>query len=205
MKKHLAGIFLSSLMTLLSSVSLAMKAEEGQRIATFAGGCFWCMEQPFDILEGVISTTSGYTGGHTKDPTYRQVSSGNTGHTEVVRVVYEPDKITFEELLKVYWVNVDPLADNAQFCDHGSQYRAGIFYHDDEQKQAALASLEEVKNKFKDDTVYTEVTESTVFYPAEDYHQDYYQKSAVSYKYYRWRCGRDARLQELWGKAAVKH
>ena len=204
MKKHLAGIFLFSCITLLSSVSLAMKAEEGQRIATFAGGCFWCMEKPFDILEGVISTTSGYIGGHTKNPTYRQVSSGSTGHTEAVRVVYDPDKVTFEELLKVYWVNVDPLADNAQFCDRGSQYRAGIFYHDDEQKQAALASLEDVKNKFKDDTVYTEVTESTVFYPAEDYHQDYYQKSAVSYKYYRWRCGRDARLQELWGNA-TKH
>ncbi len=204
MKKHLAGIFLFSFITLLSSTSLAMKAEEGQRIATFAGGCFWCMEKPFDILEGVLSTTSGYIGGHTKNPTYRQVSSGSTGHTEAVRVVYDPDKVTFEELLKVYWVNVDPLADNAQFCDRGSQYRAGIFYHDDEQKQAALASLEEVKNKFKDDTVYTEVTESTVFYPAEDYHQDYYQKSAVSYKYYRWRCGRDARLQELWGNA-TKH
>ena len=204
MKKHLAGIFLFSCITLFSSTSLAMKAEEGQRIATFAGGCFWCMEKPFDILEGVLSTTSGYIGGHTKNPTYRQVSSGSTGHTEAVRVVYDPDKVTFEELLKVYWVNVDPLADNAQFCDHGSQYRAGIFYHDDEQKQAALTSLEEVKNKFKDDTVYTEVTESTVFYPAEDYHQDYYQKSAVSYKYYRWRCGRDARLQELWGNA-TKH
>ncbi len=204
MKKHLAGIFLFSFITLLSSTSLAMKAEEGQRIATFAGGCFWCMEKPFDILEGVISTTSGYIGGHTKNPTYRQVSSGSTGHTEAVRVVYDPGKVTFEELLKVYWVNVDPLADNAQFCDRGSQYRAGIFYHDDEQKQAALASLEEVKNKFKDDTVYTEVTESSMFYPAEDYHQDYYQKSAVSYKYYRWRCGRDARLQELWGNA-TKH
>ena len=204
MKKHLTGIFLFSLVTIFSSNLLAMKTESGQRVATFAGGCFWCMEKPFDILDGVVSTTSGYTGGHTRNPTYKQVSSGNTGHTEVVQVVYDPSKVTFRKLLEVYWVNIDPLTDNAQFCDHGSQYRAGIFYHDDNQKQAALATLKDVKNKFSDQTVYTEVTPFTEFYPAEDYHQDYYRKSAVSYNYYRWRCGRDARLEELWGKA-TKH
>ncbi len=205
MKKQLAGIFLLSFITVFSSGPLAMETEENRRIATLAGGCFWCMEKPFDTLEGVISTTSGYTGGGSRNPTYRQVSSGKTGHTEAVQVVYDPSKVTFEELLKVFWVNVDPLTDNAQFCDRGSQYRAGIFYHDANQKQAALDSREDVKNKFQDKTVYTEVTQFTEFYPAEGYHQDYYQKNAVRYNYYRWRCGRDARLQELWGTAAAKH
>ncbi len=204
MKKHLVHMLLLSLITAFSSGLLAMEATANQRTATFAGGCFWCMEKPFDTLEGVISTTSGYTGGHTDNPTYRQVTSGSTGHTEAVQVVYDPDKVTFEELLRTYWVNVDPLTDNAQFCDHGNQYRAGIFYHDKDQKQAALATREDVRSKFKDKKVYTEVTQFTKFYPAEDYHQDYYLKNAVRYNYYRWRCGRDARLQELWGKAA-KH
>lgn len=204
MRKHSLRLFLLCFISVFSSGLPAMETEAKQRVATFAGGCFWCMEKPFDILEGVISTTSGYAGGHSDNPTYRQVSLGGTGHTEVVQVVYDPDRVSFEELLEVYWVNVDPLTDNAQFCDRGSQYRAGIFYHDEGQKQAALATLEDVKNKFKDKTVYTEVTQLAKFYPAEDYHQDYYLKSAVKYNYYRWRCGRDARLQELWGKAA-KH
>lgn len=170
--------------------------------ATFAGGCFWCMEGPFDKLDGVISTTSGYSGGHVKNPTYKQVSSGSTGHTEVIQIVYDPAKVSYEKLLDTYWVNTDPLTANAQFCDHGSQYRAEIFPHDAKQKQAALASLEKVRQQLKG-TVHTKVTDFKAFYPAEDYHQDYYLKNPVRYKYYRWRCGRDARLQEVWGKAAA--
>lgn len=171
--------------------------------ATFAGGCFWCMEGPFDALDGVISTTSGYTAGETKNPTYKQVSAGITGHTEAIQVVYDPKKISYEKLLEVYWVNVDPLTPDAQFCDHGTQYRSGIYYHDIDQKRAAEASFKKVQAKFTKPVV-TELEAFDEFYPAEKYHQDYYLRNPVRYKYYRWRCGRDQRLQELWGKAA-KH
>lgn len=203
--KRLSGIvFVTTLLLTFLSSATAIEIDSNYKVATLAGGCFWCMEGPFDKIDGVISTTSGYTGGHKKDPTYRQVSSGNTGHTEAIQVVYDPTKVSFDELLKVFWVNVDPLTDNAQFCDHGTQYRSGIFYHDDKQKQAALKTRDDVKNKFKGKTVFTEVTKFSEFYPAEEYHQDYYKKNSVRYNYYRWRCGRDARLEELWGKDA-KH
>ncbi len=183
----------------------AMEKPANYKVATFAGGCFWCMEGPFDKLEGVISTTSGYTGGHAKNPTYRQVTSGNTGHTEAVQIVYDASKITFDKLLEVFWINIDPLQANAQFCDYGSQYRAGVFYHDDEQRKKSLATREDVKQKFSEKTVVTEVTPFDVFYAAEDYHQDYYIKNPLRYKYYRWRCGRDARLNELWGTPMPKN
>ncbi len=161
------------------------------------------MEPPFDALQGVISTTSGYTGGRKTEPTYKEVSSGVTGHTEVVQVVYDPKKISYEKLLDVFWRNVDPTVKDRQFCDVGSQYRTGIFYHSEEQKKAAEASRAalEKSRPFKAPIV-TEITAATTFYPAEDYHQDYYQKNPVRYKFYRSGCGRDARLKELWGSTA---
>ena len=168
--------------------------------ATFAGGCFWCMEPPFDELDGVSSTTSGYIAGTTKNPTYEQVSTGTTGHTEALQVVYDPKKITYEKLLDVFWRNIDPLAANGQFCDLGSQYRSGIFYHDGNQKSAAEKSKKSIQTRFKQ-PVATEITAATVFYPAEDYHQDYYKKNPLRYKLYSHGCGRAQRLEEVWGAA----
>lgn len=171
--------------------------------ATFAGGCFWCMEGPFDKLDGVVSTTSGYIGGHKKNPTYHEVSSGTTGHAEAVQIVYDPKKITYQQLLDVFWVNIDPTVKDRQFCDHGSQYRSGIFYHNAEQKRLAEASKQALeKNKPFEGMIYTEITEATEFYPAEDYHQDYYINNPIRYKFYRYSCGRDQRLHELWGDRA---
>jgi peptide-methionine (S)-S-oxide reductase len=170
--------------------------------ATFAGGCFWCMEGPFDKLDGVVSTTSGYTGGTRKNPTYEQVSSGGTGHTEAVQVVYDPAKVSYEKLLEIYWHNVDPLAKNRQFCDVGTQYRSAIFYQDETQKRLAEASKAEVQKRFKQ-PIATEIVAASAFYPAEDYHQDYYRKNPIRYKFYRTGCGRDARLEELWGQSAA--
>jgi peptide-methionine (S)-S-oxide reductase len=174
----------------------------GYAKATFAGGCFWCMEPPYDKLDGVISTKSGYTGGQKKNPTYEEVSSGRTGHAEAVEVVYDPKKIGYEKLLEVFWRNVDPTVKDQQFCDVGSQYRTGIFYHDEEQKRLAEASKAALeKNKPFKGPIVTEITRATEFYPAEDYHQDYYLKNPVRYKFYRSGCGRDNRLKQLWGAA----
>ena len=169
--------------------------------ATFAGGCFWCMEPPYDKLPGVISTISGYMGGKTKNPTYEAVTTGMTGHTEVVQVEYDPSKVTYAQLLEVFWRNIDPTQKDGQFCDQGSQYRTAIFYHGDEQKKLAEASKAAlVKGKpFKGDIV-TEVTAAPEFYRAEEYHQDFYKKNPQRYKLYRTGCGRDARLVALWGK-----
>jgi peptide-methionine (S)-S-oxide reductase len=171
--------------------------------ATFAGGCFWCMEAPFDKTDGVISTTSGYIGGTKKNPTYQEVSAGSTGHTEAVQVVYDPKKVSYDKLLHIFWRNIDPTVKNQQFCDVGTQYRSGVFYHDDAQKAAAEKSKAELaKNKpFKAEIV-TEITAATEFYPAEEYHQDYYIKNPVRYNFYRSGCGRDAKLKELWGAEA---
>jgi len=170
--------------------------------ATFAGGCFWCMQHPFDELDGVISTTAGYTGGKAANPTYEQVSSGATGHAESVQVVYDPKKVSYEKLLDVFWHNIDPTVKNQQFCDVGSQYRTAIFYHDDEQKRLAEASRAALeKSKPFKAAIVTEITRATEFYPAEEYHQDYYLKNPLRYKFYRNGCGRDARLQQLWGRA----
>jgi len=166
--------------------------------ATFAGGCFWCMEPPYDKLDGVISTISGYAGGTKKNPTYEEVSAGKTGHTEVVQITYDPKKITYDKLLEVFWRNVDPLTPNRQFCDVGSQYRTAIFYHDETQKRLAEESKKALAKRFKEPIV-TEIVAYTEFYPAEDYHQDYYIKNPLRYKYYRYSCGRDQRLEALWG------
>ena len=168
--------------------------------ATFAGGCFWCMEPPFDKLDGVVSTTSGYTGGTKKNPTYEEVSAGGTGHAESVQVVYDPAKVSYAKLLDVFWHNVDPVTADAQFCDHGHQYRTAIFVHDAEQKKLAEQTKAQVQKKFLEKKVATEIVPASVFYPAEEYHQDYYEKNPIRYKFYRTSCGRDARLEQLWGK-----
>jgi peptide-methionine (S)-S-oxide reductase len=171
--------------------------------ATFAGGCFWCMEHPFDELPGVVSVTSGYTGGHKKNPTYEEVSAGGTGHAEAVQIVYDPAKIAYNKLLEVFWHNIDPTVKDRQFCDIGNQYRSVIFYHNEEQHRLALqskAALE--KNKPFKGQILTEIVQATEFYPAEEYHQHYYKKNPIRYKFYRFNCGRDQRLRELWGSAA---
>ena len=168
--------------------------------ATFAGGCFWCMEPPFDKLDGVVSTVSGYIGGHKKNPTYEQVSAGGTGHAEAVQVTYDPAKVTYQKLLDVFWRNVDPTVKDRQFCDHGNQYRSGIFAHDEAQKRLAEESKAALA-KSKDWKIVTEIVPATQFYPAEEYHQDYYKKNPLRYKLYRANCGRDNRLEQLWGKA----
>lgn len=177
-------------------------AGEGLAKATFAGGCFWCMEPPFDNLDGVVSTTSGYAGGHTRNPTYESTSSGRTGHAEVVQIVYDPQKIGYEKLLEVFWLNVDPTTPDRQFCDRGSQYRTAIFYHSEEQKTLAEQSKQALAQAGKlKQPIVTQIAALTEFYAAEDYHQDYYQKNPLRYKYYRYSCGRDQRLEELWGKS----
>lgn len=166
--------------------------------ATFAGGCFWCMEPPFDKLDGVLSTVSGYIGGTTKNPTYEQVSSGRTGHAEAVQITYDPEKITYAKLLEVFWKNIDPLTPNGQFCDAGSQYRSAIFYHDESQKRLAEEAKKAVSKRFKEPIV-TEIVPASEFYPAEDYHQDYYKKNPLRYRVYSYSCGRAQRLEEVWG------
>ncbi len=169
--------------------------------ATFAGGCFWCMEPPFDSLDGVISTTSGYTGGSTRNPTYAEVSAGVTGHAEAVEVLYDPAKISYAQLLEVFWRNIDPLTPNRQFCDRGSQYRSAIFYHDAGQEHLARQSKAQLERSGRfEDPIVTEIVQATAFYRAESYHQDYYTKNPLRYKLYKWGCGRDARLKQLWGE-----
>jgi len=172
-------------------------------VATFAGGCFWCMEPPYDKLPGVISTTSGYMGGGKRYPTYEEVSNGVTGHAEVVQVAYDPSKVSYEKLLEVFWVNIDPTVENRQFCDRGTQYRTAIFVHTPEQRKAADASKAAVqKSKPFSEPIVTPVVDAGEFWPAEDYHQDYYRKNPARYTYYRTGCGRDARLKQLWGAKA---
>jgi peptide-methionine (S)-S-oxide reductase len=168
--------------------------------ATFAGGCFWCMEPPFDKLDGVISTTSGYTGGRKANPTYEEVSAGTTGHAEAVEIVYDPRKITYAQLLDVFWRNIDPTTPDRQFCDVGSQYRAAIFYHDETQRGLAEQSKRAVAERLGRPIV-TQVVPAATFYAAEEYHQDYYRKNPIRYRFYRTGCGRDRRLEEIWGKA----
>src|SRR5215208_88716 len=173
----------------------------GLAVATFAAGCFWCVEPPYDKTEGVVSTTSGYTGGKVAGATYRQVGMGGTGHTEAVRVVYDPAKVGYDKLLEVYWKNVDPLDAKGQFCDKGEPYRPAIFVHDEEQRRLAEASKAALaaSGRFKQPIVVA-IEPASDFWIAEDYHQDYYLKNPAKYAYYRWGCGRDARLEELWGK-----
>jgi peptide-methionine (S)-S-oxide reductase len=172
--------------------------------AVFAGGCFWCMETAFDPIPGVVETISGYTGGRVKSPTYDAVKLGRTGHYEALKVVYDPSRITYEQLLEVFWRNIDPFNPRGQFCDLGSQYRAAIFVEGDEQRQAAEASLNQVASRTKLKIV-TTILPASDFYPAEAYHQNYYQKNPLKYKFYRDQCGRDRRLVEIWGAQAGGH
>lgn len=183
--------YLFIFMTLLSQQLFAKPSE-----AIFAGGCFWCVEADFDKVPGVLETISGYDGGTEPKPDYKLVSSGKTAYVEVLRVVYDSDKVTYQQLLDFYWRHIDPTVQNQQFCDVGKQYRSVIFFLNEDQKKAALASIDEQKKRFP--KVYTEIIPSTMFYPAEDYHQNYYQKNPIRYKYYRYRCGRDARIKEVW-------
>ena len=203
MKRSILTVLLS--LVAAAAFAAAPTVAPGQALATFAGGCFWCMEPPFDKLPGVTSTISGYAGGKTVNPTYEQVSSGTTGHAEVVQVTYDPKVVSYEKLLEVFWVNIDPTVKDRQFCDGGNQYRTAIFYHDEAQRKAAessRAALEKSK-PFKEPIV-TPIEMAGAFYPAEDYHQDYYKKNPVRYNFYRNGCGRDARLKQLWGDKAGK-
>ena len=186
-----------------AAVAPAGPVAAGQRLDTalFAGGCFWCMEPPFDALPGVRSTTSGYAGGRTANPTYEQVSEGGTGHAEVVRVIYEPSRTSYARLLDVFWRNVDPLTANRQFCDGGDQYRSAIFALDAAQRRAADSSRAALARSGRwDRPIVTEIHDAATFWPAEEYHQDYYEKNPIRYKFYRASCGRDARLREVWGE-----
>jgi peptide-methionine (S)-S-oxide reductase len=204
--KHVVRALLLSAAVAAPAGSAPAADASRRAVATFAGGCFWCMEGPFEKLPGVASVTSGYTGGQEKNPTYQEVSSGVTGHAEAVQIVYDPGRISYEKLLEVFWHNIDPLTPNAQFCDRGSQYRSGIFVHDAAQRRAAEASKRgiEASGRFKQKIV-TEIVAAGVFYPAEEYHQDFYKKSPVRYTTYRAGCGRDRRLRELWGEGAAAH
>jgi peptide-methionine (S)-S-oxide reductase len=196
--RHRAITFLPSFVV---GLMLAGPLAAAEAVATFAGGCFWCMEPPYDELEGVKSTVSGFMGGHVKDPGYEQVVRGGTGHAEVVQVTYDPDVVSYEELLAVYWRNVDPFDAGGQFCDRGASYRAEIFWHSEAQRESALESRAALDERFEQDIV-VDITEAGDFWPAEDYHQNYYEKNPVRYKFYRWNCGRDGRLQEVWGEEA---
>ncbi len=189
---------------LLLIFSLSGHAAEQPAVATatFAGGCFWCMEPPFDKLSGVIETISGYTGGNIDNPTYELVSGGKSGHYEALQVLYDPKKIGYRQLLEVFWKNIDPTDGRGQFCDKGRQYRSAIFYHDDRQRQLAVESKNRLQqNNRLSGPIETAILPASTFYPAETYHQNYYRKNPLSYKFYRYTCGRDKRLKKLWGES----
>lgn len=189
---------LFGIIAMITTTTGALAAEKEH--ATFAAGCFWCMEHPFDELPGVISTTSGYTGGHTQRPTYEEVSAGGSGHAESVDVLFDPAIISYRQLLDVYWHNSDPTTPDRQFCDIGTQYRPAIFYHNEQQREQAEASKKYLQqHKTLPAALVTEITAAGPFWPAETYHQDFYLKNPLRYKFYRYNCGRDKRLQQLWG------
>jgi peptide-methionine (S)-S-oxide reductase len=187
-------------LALILALPVLLAAAPPRETATFSGGCFWCMEGPFDSLPGVISVTSGYTGGPVRNPSYEQVSSGGTGHRESVEIIFDPTKITYAKLLDVFWHNIDPLDNGGQFCDKGPQYRSGIFYHDATQQKLAEESKAAVEKKLG--RVATDILPASNFWPAEEYHQHYYKKNPVRYHFYRFNCGRDQRLKAVWGSAA---
>ena len=184
-----------------AATAVAVTAMPSTAEAVFAGGCFWCTESDFDKLPGILSTTSGYIGGHVENPTYEEVSYGATGHTEAVQVRYDPNKVSYAQLLEFFWPTIDPITANAQFCDKGSQYRSAIFYGNAEEQRLAEASKAALdKSGRLPAPVVTEILPASTFYPAEDYHQDYHSRNPIRYNYYRNGCGRDDRLQQLWGK-----
>ena len=195
---------LKSIALLLGLATVAMPAPKdgASAVAVFAGGCFWCMEPPFDKLDGVLATTSGYIGGSKEDANYKAVSYTDTGHYEAIEVRYDPAKVSYEKLLEVFWRNIDPLDGRGQFCDKGPSYLTAIFAMDDEQMKLAEASKAKLAASGKlSGKIQTKILPTMTFYPAEDYHQDYYTKNPIRYKVYRWNCGRDQRLEQLWGKA----
>lgn len=196
---HFVSLFLISLVAFPSA-----HAQPTQQTAILAGGCFWCVESDYEKLDGVIDVVSGYIGGHVDNPTYKQVSSGNSGHIEAARIVFDPSKLSYDAILDYFYRHIDPTNGKGQFCDFGPQYRPAIFYLNDEQQEVAQASLQEL-NRIKPfaDPVRIELLKATQFYPAEDYHQDYYKKNAFRYKFYRYSCGRDARVEALWGSAST--
>ena len=202
MSKHTA---VATILALFLSVNAFSQAEEAPKIETavLAGGCFWCIESDFEKLEAVTEAVSGYTGGDLKNPTYKQVSAGTSGHIEVVMVSYDANKISYSEILDYFWRHIDPTRNDGQFCDRGPQYRPAIFYADDSQHKQALASQKQIEQtKPFTDPLKVELLPLKEFYPAEDYHQDYYKKNPIRYKFYRYNCGRDARVQELWGESS---
>ncbi len=186
-------------LTLLLSLTLIPQAYAGEAKAWFAGGCFWCMESDYEGREGVIDVVSGFTGGTLQNPTYR---GNHEGHFEAVEVTYNPDKVSYSELVELFWTNVDPFDDRGQFCDKGFEYRTALFPGNAEERAIAEASLKRVQERFPGQTVATEIRDANRFWPVEEYHQDYYKKNPVRYKYYRWNCGRDQRLEQIWGEDA---
>lgn len=186
---------------ILMLFSIPLPAHAQTETAIFAGGCFWCVESDFDKIPGVTETVSGYIGGHKKNPAYKEVSAGSTGHTEAVEVTYDNTKVNYKQLIDYFWKTIDPTVKDRQFCDRGSQYRSEVFYRSEEQKKLAEQSKREItRSKPFKDPIVTEITKATTFYPAEEYHQDYYQKNPLRYKFYRFNCGRDQRLETLWNK-----
>lgn len=195
----LSGLLFATMFVTPLTAYAASQPPPGSETAVFAGGCFWCMEKPFDAVEGVIETTSGYTGGTVNSPTYEQVSAGGTGHAESLRVVFDPTRVSYATLLDTFWHNVDPFDVGGQFCDRGSQYRSAIFPQNDTQRAQAEASLTAIEQRFGR-KVATRIEPHGTFWPAEEYHQDYYHKNPIRYSFYRSNCGRDRKLKEVWGK-----
>lgn len=205
MKSLIAIILLVLPLSAFSADSSLSTKNSEIKMAVFAGGCFWCMQPPFDALKakGVISTAVGYSGGHTESPTYEQTSAGGTGHREVIQVTYDSKKISFKDLLAVFWKNIDPLDEKGQFCDKGEQYTSAVFYSNDDEKKDIESSIKELeKIGIKSSAIVTKILPSKTFYKGEEYHQSYYEKNPVRYKYYRYSCGRDARLKKVWGSSA---
>lgn len=194
-----------TILTLAASLILFAHAASAQKLekAIFAGGCFWCVESDFDKVPGVVSTTSGYTGGKTKNPTYKEVTYGDTGHYEAVEITYDPAKVSYEALLTAFWHSVDPTDDGGQFCDRGDSYRTAVFALNEKQRKAAEAS-KKAAQKALGKPIVTPILTAATFYPAEYYHQNYYQNNSIRYRYYRYSCGRDKRLKNLWGESAFK-
>lgn len=191
------------LVVVFSNVLLQPVVESGEPAkAYFAGGCFWCMEEAFEKVDGVIAAVSGYMGGTVQNPSYEEVSSGRTGHAESIEVLYDPSKVTYNQLLEAFWRNVDPITPTAQFCDHGTQYRASIFYQNDQEKRFAEESKQAIEqSKRFTQPIVTQIVMASQFYTAEEYHQDFYKKNPIRYKFYKYNCGRAQRLDELWGKS----
>jgi len=205
MQRKLLPAAFAVVLLALTTASNARAAEDGLEAATFAGGCFWCVEADFDYVPGVVSTTSGYTGGDLVDPTYQRVSAGGTGHREAVRIVYDPTKTSYATLLDVFWHSVDPTDGGGQFCDRGESYETAIFANSPEQKRLAEESKQALEETaVLDRPIVTPIERAGPFYPAEGYHQDYYEKNPIRYNFYRYRCGRDDRIEDLWGAEAFR-